>query len=92
MWRGTILLIDKAFQFATAKTYVFSDSVPRLGVISTEPVKAVESEIKWFLETRYFFKNWIGSTENRWNSSRKFTRILHFADSRRDTKDHDFGN
>ena len=38
----------------TAKTYVFSDSVLCLWVISTEPVKAWESKIKWFLEARYF--------------------------------------
>ena len=27
MWQRTTLLSDKAVQFATAKTYVFSDSV-----------------------------------------------------------------
>ena len=49
----TTLLIDRAVQFATAKTNVFSDSVLCLGGISIEPVKAWESKIKWFLETRY---------------------------------------
>ena len=53
MWRETTLLTDRAVQFATAKTYDFSDSVLCLGGISTEPVKAWESRIKWFLETRY---------------------------------------
>ena len=53
MWRETTLLTDRAVQFATAKTYVFSDSVLCLGGISDEPVKARESRIKWFLETRY---------------------------------------
>ena len=51
-WRETTLLTDRAGQFATATTYVFSDSVLCLGGISTEPVKAWESRIKWFLETR----------------------------------------
>ena len=34
MWEETILLTDRAVQFATAKTYVFSDSVLCLGGIS----------------------------------------------------------
>ena len=71
MWRETTLLTDRAVQFATAKTYVFSDSVLCLGGISTEPVKAWESMIKWFMET-FFEKNWIGSMENWWNSSGKY--------------------
>ena len=53
MFRETTLLTDRAVQFATAKTYVFSDSVLNLGGISDKPVKAWESRIKWFLETRY---------------------------------------
>ena len=53
MWRETTLLTDRAVQFPTAKTYVFSDSVLCLGGISDEPVKAWESRINWFLETRY---------------------------------------
>ena len=34
-------------------TFVFSDSVLCLGGISTEPIKAWESKITWFLETSY---------------------------------------
>ena len=34
MWRETTLLSDRAVQFATAKTHVFSDSVLCLGGIS----------------------------------------------------------
>ena len=52
--RETTLLTDKAVQFATAETCVFSDSVLCLGRISPEPVKAWESKIKWFVESRYF--------------------------------------
>ena len=47
------MLTDRAVQFATAKTCVFADSVLCLGGISTEPVEAWESRIKWFLETHY---------------------------------------
>ena len=52
MWKETADSTDRAVQFATAKTYVFSDSVLCLGGI-TEPVEAWESRIKWYLETRY---------------------------------------
>ena len=51
--RETTLLTDRAVQFATAKTCVFSDSVLCLGGISTELVEAWESRITRFLETRY---------------------------------------
>ena len=53
MWKETTLSTDRALQFATVKTYVFSDSVLCLGGISHEPVEAWEGRIKWFLETRY---------------------------------------
>ena len=53
VWKETTLLTDRAVQFATAKTYVLSDSVLCLGGISNEPVEAWESRISWFLETRY---------------------------------------
>ena len=69
MWRGTILLTDKAVQFATAKTYVFSDSVPCLGGISTEPVKRWKVRCKWFLETRNFSR--IGSDRRKTDGIRE---------------------
>ena len=82
-------LTDRAVQFATAKTYVFSDSVLCLGGISTEPDKALESKIKRFMETRYFWR--IGSDRRRTNGIRveKFPRIHNAGNSRRDSKDHD---
>ena len=39
-WRSTTLLCDRAVEFATAKTYVFSDSVLCLGGVSDQPVDA----------------------------------------------------
>ena len=53
MWRETTLLTDRGVQLATADTYILSDSVPCLGGISDEPVKAWRSRINRFLETRY---------------------------------------
>ena len=51
MWRETTLLTDRGVQFATAKTSCLT--VPCLGGISDEPVKAWRSRINRFLETRY---------------------------------------
>ena len=78
MWRETSLMTDRAVQFATDKTYVFSDSVVCLGGISTEPVKARESKIKWMLETRYLkdFDRIDGEqTEFEWKKFRGFTTL-----------------
>ena len=91
MWREreTTLLTDKAVQLATAKTCVFSDSVLRLGVISPEPVKVWESEIKRFLESLYFrVLDWTDGEpmEFEW---RNFLRIHYIGNSRRDSKDDD---
>ena len=52
MWRESSPLCDRAVQIMKSKTCAFSDSVLCLGGISSEPVKACESKIKWFLETR----------------------------------------
>ena len=84
-WRETTLLTDSAVQFATAKTYVFSDSLLCLGGISDEPGEAWESRIKWFLETRSLKDlDWIDGEK-----SGKFHRIHYFGNSRRDSKDDD---
>ena len=63
-WWSTTLLCDKAREITTAKTYVFADSVPCLGGISTEPVHA-------WKDKHVIYKIWIGSTGNKWNLSGK---------------------
>ena len=50
MWQRTTLLTDKVIHFATAKIFVFSDSVLCLGRISSDPVGAWKDKIKWFIE------------------------------------------
>ena len=76
--------------FATAETHAFSDSVPCLGGISTEPVtKHGKVRLNVFGNT-FFLKNWIRSMDNKWNSNRKFPKIHHIADPRRDSKDDDW--
>ena len=84
VWRETTQLTDRAVQFATAKTYVFSGSVLCLGGISTEPDKAWESQDLMVLVKHVALKNWIGSTRNRWNSSGQFPQdSLHWEFSTR---------
>ena len=51
VWRETTLLTDRAVQFATAKTYVFSDSVH--GRYQWRTSQSVGSRIKRFFEARY---------------------------------------
>ena len=52
MWQRTTLLTDRAIHFATAKTYVFSDSVLCMGGISSDPVTAWKEKINWFMDSR----------------------------------------
>ena len=54
VWQRTILLTDKAVQFATAKTYVFSKSVLCMGGISSDPVKAWKERTDWFTDSRQY--------------------------------------
>ena len=70
-WRETTLLTDKAVQFETAKTCVFSDSVLCLGGTSLEQVQAWTDKIKWFWK-HIILKNWIESTGNKWNSNENY--------------------
>ena len=50
----TTSLTDKAVQFATSETYVFSDSVLRMGGISQNPVKAWKEKIDLFMDSRQY--------------------------------------
>ena len=87
--RETALLTDRAVQFASVKTFVFYDSLLFLGGISTEPVRAWESKILGFLETRYLkdLDRIDGKPmEFEW---KMFPRIRYIADPQRDSKDDD---
>ena len=48
------LLDNKAVQFATAKAYVFSDSVLCMEGISSNPVKAWKENIDCFVNSRQY--------------------------------------
>ena len=54
MWQRTTLLTDKTVQFATAKTYVFSDSVLCMVGICSNQVKAWKQKIDWFMNSRQY--------------------------------------
>ena len=85
MWRETTLLTDRVVQLATAKTYVFSDSVLCLGGISTEPVRAWESKIQWFLKTRYL--NDLDRIDGeQMEFEWKIPRVYYIGNSRRGSK------
>ena len=78
MWQRTTLLADKAVQFATAQTYVFSDSVLWLGGISSDPVRAWKDKINLFMESHQF-REWsridVEPMEFEWNIFTGFTTL-----------------
>ena len=82
MWQRTTLLTDKAVQFATANTYVFSDSVLCLGGSSPDPVRAWNDKTNWFMESCQFER--IGSNRRgadgvrvEWNGKTRKPRQLY---------------
>ena len=68
MWRERTLLTDRAVQFATTKTYVFSDSVLCLEVSAMSQSKHGEAGSMGFWK-HVISRIWIGSTVSRWRSS-----------------------
>ena len=86
IWQRTTLLTDKAVQFATAKTCVFSDSVLCMGGVSPDPVKAWKEKINWFVDSRQLRE--IGSSRWRTYGVRveKFPRIHCIANPRWDSE------
>ena len=90
LWRETTLLTHRSVQFATAKTYVFSDSVLCLGGISDEPVKAWERKI--YMVFGNTLSHRFGSDRRGADGVRvdKFPKIHFIADPRRDPEDNDF--
>ena len=70
MWPRTTLLTDKEVQFATAKTFVFSESVLCLGGTCSDPVGAWKDKIHWCMESRRF-----GELDREWNIAPGFTTL-----------------
>ena len=52
-WVSTSLLHRRAYQYATAKVYVFSDSVLCLGKIGNNPVESWKKQIQWYSDNDY---------------------------------------
>ena len=53
-WMSTSLLQSRAYQYSTAKGYVFSDSVLCLGKMGHDPVESWKSKIQWYSDNTYF--------------------------------------
>ena len=53
-WISTSVLHSRAYQYANAKVYVFSDSVLCLGKMGPNPVESWKNQIQWYSETNYF--------------------------------------
>ena len=53
-WVSTSLLHSRAYQYSTAKVYVFSDSVLCLGKMEDSPVESWKKQIQCNSETYYF--------------------------------------
>ena len=53
-WLSTSFLHSRAHQYATAKVYVFSDSVLCLGRMEDNTVESWKNQIQWYSENKYF--------------------------------------
>ena len=53
-WVSTSLLHSRAYQYSTAKVYVFSDSVLCLGKMGDNPVESWKKQIQWYSDSDYF--------------------------------------
>ena len=53
-WMSTSLLHSRAYQYSTAKVYVFSDSVLCLGKMGDNPVESWKKQIHWYSDHNYF--------------------------------------
>ena len=53
-WVSTSLLHSRAYQYSTAKAYVFSDTVPCLGKMGENLVESWKREIQWYSDNNYF--------------------------------------
>ena len=53
-WISTTLLHSRAYQYSTAKAYVFSDSALCLGKMGEDPVESWKSKIQWYSDINYF--------------------------------------
>ena len=73
-WISTNLLHSRAYQYANAKVYVFSDSVLCLGRIGDNPVGSKKKKIEWYSETNFFSELHRIEMESRWSSSGRFSQ------------------
>ena len=53
-WASTSLFHSRAYQYATAKVYVLSDSMLCLGKMGDNPVESWKKQIQWYSDNNYF--------------------------------------
>ena len=53
-WVSTSLLHSRAYQYSSAKVYIFSDSVLCLGKMGDDPVELWKKQIQWYSDNNYF--------------------------------------
>ena len=87
-WVSTSLLHSRAYQYSTAKVYVFSDSVLCLGKLGDNPVGSWKKPIQWYSDNNYFSElkriagqlldvEWkISKHSLQWQSSIRFCRWM----------------
>ena len=51
---STSLLHSRAYQYSTAKVYVFSDSVLCLGKMGDDLLESWKSKLQWYSDNNYF--------------------------------------
>ena len=55
-WMSTSLLHSRAYQYFTAKVYVFSDSVLCLGKMGDDRVESWKKQIQWYSDNKQLFQ------------------------------------
>ena len=91
LWKQLSLVNDEeVISLSHAKVYVFSDSVLCLGKMNQNPISNTvwERQLEWFKDSSQY-RDWTQSTENRWNSSGIFSRILNIGACPRSPKVHE---
>ena len=83
---STSLLRNRAYHFATAKVYVFSDSVLCWGKMGNNPVESWKKQIQCYSDNDYF-RDLNRIMDNPWNSSGRFSQDHHIRNPQSDSTD-----
>ena len=70
---STSILHSRAYQYPTAKAYVFSVSVLCLWKMADDPVESWKKQTQWYSDN-IFSANWIELMNKLWNSTGRFSQ------------------